>query len=61
MRPMTTLHFNIETIGIDRIAAQRALAMGEQNCRPSPRRAQSGLSLTPPDATDINEPNEARA
>jgi hypothetical protein len=58
---MTTHHFNIETTGIARIAAQRALAMGEHNCRPSPLRAQSGLSLSQPETPDINEPNEARA
>lgn len=38
--------------------------LGDPRYRPSPwlaRRAQLGLSLTQPDATDINEPNEARA
>jgi hypothetical protein len=58
---MTTHHSNIETIGIARIATRRARAMNEQNCRPSPRRAPSGLSLSQPEPTDINAPNEARA
>jgi hypothetical protein len=61
MRHMTTHHSNIETIGIARFAAQRALAMDKQHCRPSPRRAPSGLSLSQPESTDINETSEARA
>ena len=61
MRPMTTHHSNIETIGIAWFAAQRALAMDKQHCRPSPRRAPSGLSLSQPELTDFNAPDEARA